>query len=191
MADKIRLGFVGANVRSTWSSQSHFPALLASPDVELTAVCTWAGSAGAGSWLRGTLSYSVATLLLAPPLLARKKPGSKVPAKMTFGGWMMPAFGVLAKFKSLRGTALDVFGYTHERRRERALRERYLALAGELANSLRLDNKEAALKLANLPDQVRGYGHIKLAALDKFDAEWPVAMAAYQSPKVIQLKRQA
>jgi predicted dehydrogenase len=40
MADKIRLGFVGANVRSGWSSQSHFPALLASPDVELTAVCT-------------------------------------------------------------------------------------------------------------------------------------------------------
>ena len=40
MADKIRLGFVGANVNSTWSSQSHFPALLASPDVELAAVCT-------------------------------------------------------------------------------------------------------------------------------------------------------
>jgi len=40
MANKIRLGFVGANVSSTWSSQSHFPALLASPDVKLTAVCT-------------------------------------------------------------------------------------------------------------------------------------------------------
>ncbi len=127
---------------------------------------------------------------LAPPLLARKKPGSKVPAKMTLGGWMMPAFGVLAKFKSLRGTPLDMFGYTHERRRERALRERYLALAKELAGSLRPDNKEAALKLANLPDQVRGYGHIKLAALDKFDAEWPGLMDAYQAPKVIQLKRQ-
>src|SRR6202795_1996363 len=40
MANKIRLGFIGANVRSIWASQSHFPALLASPDVELTAVCT-------------------------------------------------------------------------------------------------------------------------------------------------------
>ncbi len=40
MANKIRLGFVGANVNSTWASQSHFPALLASPDVEFTAVCT-------------------------------------------------------------------------------------------------------------------------------------------------------
>src|SRR5215211_6612402 len=40
MADKVRLGFVGANVHSNWSTQSHFPALLASPDVEMTAVCT-------------------------------------------------------------------------------------------------------------------------------------------------------
>ena len=40
MTEKIRLGFVGANVNSTWSSQSHFPALMASPDVEITAVCT-------------------------------------------------------------------------------------------------------------------------------------------------------
>src|SRR5258705_12386508 len=40
MADRIRLGFIGANVRATWAAQSHFPALLASPDVELTAVCT-------------------------------------------------------------------------------------------------------------------------------------------------------
>jgi predicted dehydrogenase len=40
MANKIRLGFVGANVRSQWASQSHFPALLAHPDVEMTAVCT-------------------------------------------------------------------------------------------------------------------------------------------------------
>ena len=40
MAKKIRLGFIGANVKSTWASQSHFPALKASPDVEMTAVCT-------------------------------------------------------------------------------------------------------------------------------------------------------
>ena len=40
MPNKIRLGFVGANVNSTWASQSHFPALLASPDVEFAAVCT-------------------------------------------------------------------------------------------------------------------------------------------------------
>ena len=40
MAKKIRLGFIGANVKSKWSSESHFPAILANPDVEMTAVCT-------------------------------------------------------------------------------------------------------------------------------------------------------
>jgi indolepyruvate ferredoxin oxidoreductase len=128
---------------------------------------------------------------LAPPLLARSKPGSNVPAKMTFGAWMLPAFGVLARFKALRGTPMDVFGYTQERRRERLLRARYLALVDELAATLRTDNKEAALKLAQTPDQVRGYGHIKLAALDRLDAEWPALIEQYRAPKVIQLKRQA
>jgi len=128
---------------------------------------------------------------MAPPLLARRKPGSNVPAKMTFGAWMMPVFGTLAKFKSLRGGVLDVFGYTEERKRERALRERYLGFAEMLATSLNPGNREAALKLAQLPDAVRGYGHIKLAAMDGFDAEWPKLMAQYRGEQVIELKRRA
>jgi indolepyruvate ferredoxin oxidoreductase len=128
---------------------------------------------------------------LAPPLLARKKPGSDVPAKMTFGGWLMPAFSVLARFKGLRGTLFDPFGYTRERKAERALRDRYLAFVRELATGLRATNKDAALKLAALPDQVRGYGHIKQAAMDKFDAQWPELLARYRNEHVIELKRQA
>jgi indolepyruvate ferredoxin oxidoreductase len=128
---------------------------------------------------------------LAPPLLARKKPGSDVPSKVAFGGWMMPVFGALARFKGLRGTPLDPFGYTRERKGERALRDRYLAFARELATSLRLDNREAALKLAALPDQVRGYGHIKQAAMDKLDAQWPELAARYRDGNVVELKRQA
>lgn len=50
MANKIRLGFVGANIRSPWASQSHFPALLASPDVELTAVCNARDLSLSGRW---------------------------------------------------------------------------------------------------------------------------------------------
>ncbi|WP_422802390.1 indolepyruvate ferredoxin oxidoreductase family protein [Telluria beijingensis] len=126
---------------------------------------------------------------LAPPLLARSKPGSTVPRKMRLGGWMMPVFGVLARCKSLRGGPLDVFGYTAERRRERALRDRYLAFAGTLADSLRADNLDAALALAQLPDGVRGYGHVKLAALDKFDADWERLLAAYRGGKVVELRR--
>ena len=128
---------------------------------------------------------------LAPPLLARHKPGSTVPRKMRLGGWMMPVFGALARFKSLRGGPLDVFGYTAERRRERALRERYLAFADMLATSLRADNMAAALALAQLPDGVRGYGHVKLAALDQFDADWERLLAAYRGGQVVELRRRA
>jgi indolepyruvate ferredoxin oxidoreductase len=104
---------------------------------------------------------------------------------------MMPVFGALARFKGLRGTPLDPFGYTRERKGERALRDRYLAFARELATSLRVDNREAALKLAALPDQVRGYGHIKQAAMDKLDAQWPELAARYRDGNVVELKRQA
>jgi indolepyruvate ferredoxin oxidoreductase len=128
---------------------------------------------------------------LAPPLLARKKPGSDVPAKMAFGGWMMKGFGGLARLKGLRGTPLDVFGYTQERRRERALRDRYLAFAHVLSASLELHNKAAALKLAQLPEQVRGYGHVKLAAMDQMDAAWQQMQAAFSSPQAVELKRRA
>ncbi len=128
---------------------------------------------------------------LAPPLLARKKPGSDTPAKMTLGSWMMPTFGVLARFKGLRGTPLDVFGYTHERRRERALRDQYLAFVRNLATSLTAENKDTALKLAQLPDQVRGYGHVKLAALDKFDARWSELLAQLRASSTggVELRR--
>lgn len=128
---------------------------------------------------------------LAPPLLARRKPGSNVPRKMRLGGWMMPVFGVLARGKLLRGTAFDVFGYTAERRRERALRDRYLAFAEQLAGSLRADKLDAALALAQLPDSVRGYGHVKLAAIDCFDAEWERLLALYRGGQVIELRRTA
>jgi indolepyruvate ferredoxin oxidoreductase len=128
---------------------------------------------------------------LAPPLLARRKPGSGVPAKMRFGGWMMPVFGVLARLKPLRGTLFDVFGYTQERKRERALRDRYLAFARELAVGLAAENKEAALKLAQLPDKVRGYGHVKLAALDMADTEWDALLVRYRAAQAVELKRRA
>jgi indolepyruvate ferredoxin oxidoreductase len=89
----------------------------------------------------------------------------------------------------LRGTPLDPFGHTRERKGERALRDRYLAFARDLPASLRANNKDAALKLAQSPDQVRGYGHIKQAAMDKLDGQWPELLARYRSEHIIELKR--
>ncbi|HZX29406.1 MAG TPA: indolepyruvate ferredoxin oxidoreductase family protein, partial [Telluria sp.] len=115
---------------------------------------------------------------LAPPLLARRKPGSDVPAKMTFGPWMLSAFRALAPLKRLRGTPFDVFGYTAERKRERAWRDTYVALAGEIASHLDGSNKSRYQKLANLPEQVRGFGHVKLRNLDQAQAQFAQLRAA-------------
>jgi indolepyruvate ferredoxin oxidoreductase len=128
---------------------------------------------------------------LAPPLLARRKPGSDVPAKIMLGAWMMPVFGVLARLKGLRGTPFDPFGYTRERKAERRLRERYLAFVHELAGRLRADNKAAALQLAQMPDAVRGYGHIKQAAMEAFDRQWAELLPRYRNAQVVELRRQA
>ncbi|TFW19060.1 indolepyruvate ferredoxin oxidoreductase family protein [Massilia arenosa] len=117
---------------------------------------------------------------LAPPLLARKKPGSDVPQKMTFGAWMLPVFRTLAPLKALRGTPLDVFGYTGERRRERAWRDQFMAQVEEMALDLTADNKPIYQKIAALPEQVRGFGHIKLRALDKAEAELKHLRASVQ-----------
>ncbi|MFM9435643.1 indolepyruvate ferredoxin oxidoreductase [Janthinobacterium sp. CG_23.3] len=108
---------------------------------------------------------------LAPPLLVRKKPGSEVPRKIRVGAWVLPLLRALAPLKVLRGTPLDVFGYSAERRRERALRDGYFALVDEICATLCGDNRAVLLKLAQLPEQVRGYGHVKLAHLAKVDAE--------------------
>jgi indolepyruvate ferredoxin oxidoreductase len=102
---------------------------------------------------------------LAPPLFARKDPNTGEPRKMTFGPWMLSAFAVLAKFRFLRGTPLDPFGYSHERRIERALVRDYHAMLDELLAKLTPDNHQLAVALASIPEKIRGYGHVKLRHL--------------------------
>jgi indolepyruvate ferredoxin oxidoreductase len=98
---------------------------------------------------------------LAPPLLARKDPMTGEAKKMSFGPWMMKAFGLLAQLKFLRGTKLDIFGYSADRREERALIAEYETLCLELAVGLTPANHETAVALAALPEKIRGYGHVK------------------------------
>src|SRR5205814_4672697 len=73
---------------------------------------------------------------LAPPLFARRDPKTGHLIKQEFGPWMLPLFKMLAKFKFLRGTALDIFGYSHERKTERALIGQYESLVDELLAGL-------------------------------------------------------
>jgi indolepyruvate ferredoxin oxidoreductase len=98
---------------------------------------------------------------LAPPLLARRDPLTGKLKKRVYGPWMLGAFRVLARLKGLRGTPLDPFGYTRERRMERQLIAGYERLIDELLQRLNADNYDTAVRLAAIPEQIRGFGHVK------------------------------
>jgi indolepyruvate ferredoxin oxidoreductase len=108
---------------------------------------------------------------LAPPLLARTDPATGEPKKMSFGPWLFGAFRVLAKFKRLRGTPLDPFGYTRERRIERRLIADYQALLDEIIERLTPDNHAVAVALASIPEKIRGFGSVKQRHLAVAKAE--------------------
>src|SRR5665213_1682254 len=108
---------------------------------------------------------------LAPPMLARRDKLTGEAKKMSFGPWMLGAFRVLAKFKFLRGTPLDPFGYSADRKTERRLIAEYSALLNELCDRLTLDNHATAVALAALPEKIRGYGHVKARHLIAVRAE--------------------
>ncbi len=101
------------------------------------------------------------TYHLAPPLLAGKGPDGR-PKKREFGPWIRRGFGVLARLRWLRGTPLDPFGYTAERRMERALIRQYERDMAEVLERA-ADNPDAAVALAELPLQIRGFGPVKEA----------------------------
>jgi indolepyruvate ferredoxin oxidoreductase len=98
---------------------------------------------------------------LAPPLLARPDARTGEPAKIRFGSWVTGLFGVLSRLKGLRGTALDLFGRTEERRTERALIGEYEQTVETLLAGLTRDNHALAVEIASLPETIRGYGHLK------------------------------
>jgi indolepyruvate ferredoxin oxidoreductase len=104
---------------------------------------------------------------LAPPLLAPKDKASGRPRKLTFGPWIFKAFALLARLRFLRGTALDPFGRTEERRTERGLIERFERRITELLPELSPFTHEIALEIARLPEQIRGFGHVKAASLER------------------------
>ena len=106
---------------------------------------------------------------LAPPLLAKRDPATGEARKSEYGAWVLSAFKVLAKLKGLRGTVWDVFGYTEERKQERALRDAYLRDIERLASSLTLDTLPTAVAIAEVPEQIRGYGHVKQNAMANAD----------------------
>ncbi|QRQ83848.1 indolepyruvate ferredoxin oxidoreductase family protein [Cupriavidus oxalaticus] len=119
---------------------------------------------------------------LAPPTLgnAGKTDSKGHPVKRRFGPRTLTAFRLLARLKGLRGTAFDVFGKTAERRAERALVADYLAMVDEFAASLGADKLDTALALAALPDDIRGYGHVKEAGMQAAAERREALLAQYR-----------
>ena len=109
--------------------------------------------------------------LMAPPLFARRDKITGEPKKMSFGPWFLGALGVLKKFKVLRGTPLDPFGYTAERKIERRLIVEYEKLLADIAEHLTPGNYNSAVALAALPEKIRGYGPVKERHLGIVKAE--------------------
>jgi indolepyruvate ferredoxin oxidoreductase len=119
---------------------------------------------------------------LAPPLLADRDPATGHLKKRRYGPWMMQAFRFLARLKFLRGTALDPFGRSEERRTERRLVAEYEALLEELLVELTPDNHRLAVALARIPEQIRGFGHVKAGNLAKARAEQEKLLEAFRTP---------
>ena len=92
--------------------------------------------------------------------------------KQPFGPWMRAAFGWLAKMKGLRGTALDPFGRSEERKTERALIGEYRAAIDGLLATLSADKLPLAVEIARIPEDIRGYGHVTERHLKAARAKW-------------------
>jgi indolepyruvate ferredoxin oxidoreductase len=119
---------------------------------------------------------------LAPPIVGfGKKPNGR-PRKRAFGPWMMKSFRLLAKYKHLRGTKLDIFGYSAERKMERALIEDYKTTIIGLLGSLNESNRHFASAIARVPDDIRGFGPVKEAAFKKAEAKKQDLLAQFAKP---------
>ena len=118
---------------------------------------------------------------LAPPIIAKKNSKGQL-QKQKFGPGMLTGFKMLAKLKGLRGTALDIFGRTEERKTERALIGEYRASIEEVIGSLTAANHATALEIASLPEQIRGYGHVKERNLAAARVRWAELLAKWRDP---------
>jgi indolepyruvate ferredoxin oxidoreductase len=116
---------------------------------------------------------------MAPPLLARKDPRTGVPRKIALGAWAEPGMRALRHFKGLRGTWLDPFGHTAERRMERALIGEYRGLVDTLLDRLSPAKLDQAVRIAALAETIRGYGHVKTASVAAYRAALERAMRDY------------
>jgi indolepyruvate ferredoxin oxidoreductase len=119
---------------------------------------------------------------LAPPLFAKRDPATGELQKRPYGAWTFQAFKLLAKLKGLRGTAFDIFGHSEERKTERRLIGEYEATMASVIAALDAGNHALSVQIAALPEQIRGFGHVKEKNLAQVKAREANLLAAFHRP---------
>ena len=117
---------------------------------------------------------------LAPPIISKTNEKGEL-QKQKFGPLMLTGFKLLKHFKVLRGTPLDIFGNTEEREMERALIGKYVASIDDVLAKLNADNHALALEIANLPDAIKGFGHVKARNVAAVRSKWNGLMEKWRS----------
>lgn len=128
---------------------------------------------------------------LAPPALQGRDQVTGRYPKREFGPWILTVFKVLAKLKFLRGTKLDIFGYSKHRRIERKMIDEYEQRIEKLLTDLNRDNYETAVEIASLPEYIRGYDTVKDVSIEEAEKRGEELMSAFYNPKKINAKIEA
>ncbi len=123
------------------------------------------------------------SLHLAPPLFAARDPETGHLKKQEFGSWILPALKALSKLKGLRGGKLDIFGYSDERRMERRLITEYETLIEEVIAGLSHETLASAVELASIPEQIRGFGHVKEQHVAKAKERESALLQSFRNPE--------
>ncbi len=121
---------------------------------------------------------------LAPPLLEKIDGFSGLPLKRKMPGFTLTIFKILAKFKGLRGTRFDLFGYSEERREERALITQYEFTVENMISSVDSNNYKKIVEIANLPEMIKGFGHIKKANTDQYQQKQTQLLKKLREPEL-------
>jgi indolepyruvate ferredoxin oxidoreductase len=119
---------------------------------------------------------------LAPPLLSKTNDKGQL-IKSKYGPWVRSGFALLARMKGLRGTALDVFGYTEERKGERALIAQYRQIIESQIDALNEQNHAKALEVARVAELIKGYGHVKARNLEAAQVKWGSLLQVHTQKK--------
>jgi indolepyruvate ferredoxin oxidoreductase len=128
---------------------------------------------------------------LAPPLISKRDPVTGDWQKRPYGHWILNGFKVLAKLKGLRGGALDIFGKTDERRHERQLIVDYVNMVDEICKKLSPANHAVAVQLARVPDEIRGYGHVKERNLKAAKETEAQLLQEFRTPRPVPVRQVA